>query len=83
MNPVDAAGNMLNEKDPVCINISGLVKGQVAKVREAGILMGKSQPMPGSITILVPITIQFDPRYPQLQNVFKIVKPPDWDRPEN
>jgi hypothetical protein len=84
MNPIDGAGNILNEKDAVVVHLNAVVKGVVVKIKEAPTLMAKeNQTQAGFITINVPITIPFNPMQPNLRDVFRIVKPPNWDKPES
>lgn len=83
MNPIDGAGNILNEKDAVVVHVNAVLKGIVTKIKEASTIMAKSEPVPGFITINVPITVPFSPLQPRLGDVYKIVKPPNWDKPES
>lgn len=84
MNPIDGAGNILNEKDAVVLHLNAVVKGVVVKIKEASTIMAEgSKPVAGFITINVPITIPFSPIQPRLNDVYKIVKPPNWDKPES
>ena len=77
MNPIDKMGNVLKEKDAVCLHINAMVTGIVEKIKEASVIMGKEhQPMPGYITFNVPITVPFHPNMPRLQDCIKIVIPP-------
>lgn len=81
MNPVDGAGNIVYEKDAVIVHINAIVKGEVSKIKEASQIMAKpGQDQPGFITIFVPITIPFTMYQNRLNDVFKIVKPPNWDK---
>jgi hypothetical protein len=85
MNPLDNLGNQLNEKDLVAVHIGDKVlTGTIVKIKEASTLLAasdKGQMLPGLITIQIPVNFMFHPQQPRVQEVYKMQKPPGFDKP--
>lgn len=85
MNPFDNLGNQLNEKDLVAVHIGDKVlTGTIVKIKEASTLLAageKGQQLAGTITIQVPLNFMFHPAMPRIQEIFKMQKPPGFDKP--
>jgi len=83
MNPLDNMGNILNVKDLVAVKIGDQVcTGIVDKIKEASTIMAEGNRLvPGLITIQVPVSFMYNPAAPRIAEIFKMVKPPGYDKP--
>ena len=83
MNPLDNMGNILNVKDLVAVKIGDqVVTGLVDKIKEASTIMAEgNKMMPGLVTIQIPISFMFSPAMPRITEIFKMVKPPGYEKP--
>lgn len=82
MNPMDANGSVLYEKDFVAVHVGNTVlTGMVDRIKESSVVMAKDNAMlPGIITIQIPVNLIFNNTNPKLPSVYKLVRPPGMDK---
>lgn len=82
MNPLDNVGNQLNKGDLVAVSVGDrTLTGIIVEVKEASTLLAGEKQLPGMISIQIPIQFMFAPQAPRIQEVFKMQKPPNFNKP--
>lgn len=80
MKPIDACGNMLNDKDYVAVKIgSEVFQALISEIKESSILLDDKKRLPGAIQIMIPWTIIYSSDAPRIPTLFKLVKPVGFD----
>jgi hypothetical protein len=85
VNPIDANGNILYEKDFVAVHVgNNVLTGVVERIKESSLVMAKGNEMlPGFITIQIPVNFMYNHQMPKLAQIYKLVKPPGFgDKPQ-
>jgi len=82
MNPHDNLGNVLQKGDLVAVHIGDKVlTGTVVNIKEASTLLAGEKQLPGLITLQIPINFIFAPQAPRIVEIFKMQKPPGFEKP--